>query len=452
MKRIVPSLLALALCSGLAVIPSAEASLPPVVDGQPLPSLAPMLERATPAVVNIATSGTIEMSEHPLMRDPFYRFFFGNRPLERKTNSLGSGVIVDAENGYILTNNHVVKDADTITVGLKDGRQLKAKLVGTDPDADVAVLQIPSEHLTALPLANSDQLRVGDFVVAVGNPFGLGHSVTSGIVSALGRSGLGIEQYEDFIQTDAAINPGNSGGALVNLRGELVGINTAIVGPAGGNVGIGFAIPINLARNLMAQLVAHGEVRRGLLAVDGDSLNPDLAQALGTEQQTGMVITDVVPGSSAARAGLAAYDIVVAVNGRPVRSKQDLFNQVGLQNPGATVRLDILRKGKRQQLAVPLESESRFEVDGAQILPLLKGTRLANPRPGSHDGTGVQIRKLVPGSIADRLGLQEGDLILAINRYRTRNLDELKAVVAESERVVAFTIRRGDENLLLTVR
>ncbi|MBI2381553.1 MAG: DegQ family serine endoprotease [Gammaproteobacteria bacterium] len=440
----------LAFC--LTLPPVSQASLPPTVAGQALPSLAPMLEQATPAVVNIATKSTIDAEAHPLMRDPFFRYFFGTQPRKRPNNSLGSGVIVDAQKGYVLTNHHVVKDADVITVGLKDGRQVEAKLVGTDPDTDVAVLRIKPERLSALPLADSSQLRVGDFVVAIGNPFALGHSVTSGIVSALGRSGLGIEQYEDFIQTDAAINPGNSGGALVNLRGELVGINTAILAPGGGNVGIGFAIPINQARGLMAQLIEHGEVRRGLLAIDGDSLNPELAQALGVSVQQGLIVSDVAEGSTAEAAGLKPYDVITAIDGRPVRGKQDLFNFLGLQNAGATVSLRIQRGEDQRELAVRLESERSFEVEGADVHPLFEGARLGNPRPGRQDGPGVHVRGVAGSSVAARLGLKPGDVILAINRYRTRDLDELRELAGNSQRVLAINILRGGNNLLLTVR
>ena len=446
MRHCLPLLLGL----GLFVSVPSSASLPVAVDGQALPSLAPMLEHASPAVVNIATRGTIETNAHPLMRDPFYRYFFGNRPLKRKTNSLGSGVIVDAAKGYVLTNNHVIENADVITISLQDGRQFDAKLIGTDPDTDVAVLQIPNDRLTALPLTDSDKLRVGDFVVAIGNPFSLGHSVTSGIVSALGRSGLGIEQYENFIQTDAAINPGNSGGALVNLRGELVGINTAILAPGGGNVGIGFAIPINQARGVMQQLIQYGEVRRGLLAIDGDTLTPELAQALDTPPRAGMIITDVLEGSSADRAGLKPYDIITTLNGKPVRSKSELFNQLGLLPLGSSVTLDVVRGDQTRQISVALDSERTYQLDGASMHPILKGALLGNPR--AKEEAGAWVRDVAEDSPAGRSGLQAGDVIVAVNRYRVRDLDELKAVVAESGRVLALNIRRGNTNLLLTLR
>jgi serine protease Do/serine protease DegQ len=296
-------LLTLAL---LLASPVTEAALPAEVDGQPLPTLAPMLERVTPAVVNIATRGRVQVRENPLLSDPFFRRFFDlpTPRRERRTQSLGSGVIIDAAEGYVVTNHHVIAKAQEISVTLRDGRALPATLVGADPEADIAVIQVTADDLGELPLADSDALRVGDFVVAIGNPFGLGQTVTSGIVSALGRSGLGIEGYEDFIQTDASINPGNSGGALVNLRGELVGINTAILAPSGGNVGIGFAIPASMVRELVAQLVEHGEVRRGQLGIVLQDLTPQLAEAFGIANGGGAVVSQVLDGSPAERAGL----------------------------------------------------------------------------------------------------------------------------------------------------
>ncbi len=327
----------------------APAAIPSLLSNQPVPTLAPMLERITPAVVNIATEGRVRLPRNPLLDDPFFRRFFDfpDTPQERRTQSLGSGVVVDAGKGYVITNHHVVENAQTVTVTLRDGRKLKARLIGSDPESDVAVIQIPSKNLTALPLANSDRLRVGDFVVAIGNPFGLGQTVTSGIVSALGRSGLGIHGYEDYIQTDASINPGNSGGALVDLRGELVGINTAILAPSGGNVGIGFAIPSNMVKQLMGQLVKHGSVRRGQLGVTVQDLDSNLARAFGIPRNQGAVISQVLLGSAAARAGLRVGDVVLAVNGKPIRGASSLRNAVGLLRVGERIRLDIVRDGRR---------------------------------------------------------------------------------------------------------
>lgn len=325
------------------------AALPAFVGDQPLPTLAPMLEKVTPAVVNIATESRVERAWSPLLDDPFFRHFFNipQKPREERIQSLGSGVIVDSRKGYVVTNHHVIDRADTITVILRDGRRLQAKVIGSDPETDVAVIQVKETDLSSLPLASSDALRVGDFVVAIGNPFGLGQTVTSGIVSALGRTGLGLQGYEDFIQTDAPINVGNSGGALVNLRGELVGINTAILAPGGGSVGIGFAIPSNIVKRLMEQLVRYGEIQRGQLGVVIQDLTDDLAQAFGIHQNEGALIAQVMPDSAAERAGLKAGDVVLSINGKPVGGAGQLRNDVGLLRIGERIRLDVLRDGQR---------------------------------------------------------------------------------------------------------
>jgi len=346
---------------------AACAGLPVAVGGQPLPTLAPMLEQVTPAVVNVATEGRVPLRRNPLLDDPFFRRFFDlpeDLPRERRTESLGSGVVVDARRGYIVTNHHVIAYADSITVTLRNGRQVDAELIGSDPESDVAVIRIPAGNLTALTLADSDKLRVGDFVVAIGNPFGLGQTVTSGIVSALGRSGLGIQGYEDFIQTDASINPGNSGGPLVNLRGELVGVNTAIVASSGGNVGIGFAIPSNMVRQIMAQLVRYGQVKRGQLGVWAQDLSPDLAEAFGITNNRGAVIAQVIPDSAADRAGVKAGDVIVAIDGKPIRNAAGLRNAIGLLNIGERIRLDLLRDGKPLTIRVRI-TDMRQPLRGA---------------------------------------------------------------------------------------
>jgi Do/DeqQ family serine protease len=353
---------ALVLLSGVAVFaspPAALAAAPiPETGGAVVPSLAPMLIKVTPGVVNIAVRGKVR-EENPLLQDPFFRRFF-NLPQqrqfeERETQATGSGVIVDATNGYVLTNAHVVENATNIEVTTKDNRRLPAKLIGRDPDTDVAVLQVPANNLTAVPMGDSDKLQVGDFVLAIGNPFGLGQTVTSGIVSALGRSGLGIEGYEDFIQTDASINPGNSGGPLVNLNGQLVGINTAILAPGGGNIGIGFAVPISMARRVMDQLTRYGEVKRGRIGVEIQDLTPDLAQAMNTSHTTGAVIRRVDPGSPADRAGLRNGDVVIAVNGSPVRSGTQLRNTIGLSRIGDEISLTVDRRGGEHIVGVKVE-------------------------------------------------------------------------------------------------
>src|SRR6202140_1479451 len=365
MIRMLSALVAMGAVAGvapLAIVPSGRPALAaapiPEVGGAVVPSLAPMLARVTPGVVNIAVKGRVK-EENPLLQDPFFRRFFNlpqrSQPEERETQATGSGVIVDAANGYVLTNGHVTETATRIEVTTKENRRFTAKLIGTDSDTDVAVLQIPATNLTAVPLGDSDRLQVGDFVLAIGNPFGLGQTVTSGIVSALGRSGLGIEGYEDFIQTDASINLGNSGGPLVDLQGRVVGINTAILAPGGGNIGIGFAVPINMARQVMDQLVNYGEIKRGRIGVAIQDLTPDLAQALGTRHTQGAVIARVEPGSPAERAGLRTNDLVVAINGAPMRSGTELRNRVGLSRIGDAVELTVERGGAERNVTVRVE-------------------------------------------------------------------------------------------------
>ena len=340
------------------LVPSNSSAVSARVNSAPLPSLAPMLKRVAPAVVNIATEGRVTVRPNPLFKDPFFRKFFDlpKQPRQRRTQSLGSGVIVDAVRGHIVTNAHVIDRADSITITLQDGRQFSAKVIGSDPEADVAVIQIPARNLTAASLADSDQLQVGDFVVAIGNPFGLGQSVTSGIISALGRSGLGIEGYEDFIQTDASINPGNSGGALVNLRGELVGINTAILAPSGGNIGISFAIPTNMVQRLVQQLVRFGKVDRGQLGVTVQDLNAQLAATFGLNVNQGAIVTEVLPNSSAARVGLQRGDVVTALNNKPIRDASALRNAIGLLRVGDRLVLDLVRKGQPLRLTTRVGS------------------------------------------------------------------------------------------------
>ncbi len=430
-----------------------RAALPAAVDGQPVPSLAPMIERVTPAVVNIATEGHVQMRLNPLFNDPFFRRFFNipDQLPERKTQALGSGVIIDSTRGLVVTNNHVIANADQIRVKLRDGRVLDAELVGSDPDTDVAVIRIPPKDLTALPLADSDALRVGDFVVAIGNPFGLGQTVTSGIVSALARSGLGIGEYEDYIQTDASINPGNSGGALVNLRGELVGINTAIFSQSGGNIGIGFAIPVNNVRQVVDQLVKYGEVRRGFLGVELQDLNPDLAQAFGITQTEGAVIASVAQGSPADKAGLRQGDVVVAVNGRTVRSAFDVRNQIGLTRAGEKVELEVVREGSRKKITTKVsERESeQASAGGATGVrnPVLAGATFSDipdSIPEYEGESGVFVADVERGSRAWRSGLRPGDLITSVQRQRVRNLDQfLELVQAESGQLLVG-VRRGN--------
>lgn len=430
---------------------SVQAALPTYAEGQALPSLAPMLERSMPAVVNISTSTNILVSENPLMQDPYFRQFFNvpNQLRQQQKNSLGSGVIIDNLQGLVLTNNHVIDKADKIMVTLNDGRQLSAKLIGTDPEADVAIIQIPAENLTMLPIADSSQLRVGDFVVAIGNPFGLGQTVTSGIVSALGRSGLGIEGYEDFIQTDASINPGNSGGALVNLRGELVGMNTAILAPSGGNVGIGFAIPSNMVVTIKDSLVKHGEVRRGLLGVTTQDLTPELVKAFDLKNKHGAAISRIENNSPAAKAGLEPGDIIVAANGRPIKNSHDIRNVVGLMQIGDKVELEYFRGNEKKQVTATIGKQELPQLAGDKLHRTLQGTLLSTPLKNQIEG--VLIEKIDTTSNAWRVGLRPGDVIVSANRYRVHNLEELKQVI-DPNGPLLINIQRGQEGFFVVLK
>ena len=454
MRRVVlPVALLLAAFAGGYVaqgaLPSAaHAALPAQVDGAPLPSLAPMLERVMPAVVNIH-SKTVVRVRNPYANDPLYQYFFGlpNAPQERIKQSLGSGVIIDAAGGLVLTAYHVIDGADDVEVTLADGRTLTAEVVGTDEDTDVGLIRIPADKLLAVPLAQGEALRIGDFVVAVGNPFGLGQSVTSGIVSALGRSGLPGLGYQNFIQTDASINPGNSGGALVNLRGELVGINTAIFNPGGssaGNIGIGFAIPVELARDVVQQLQNFGEVRRGTLGVETQEITPEIAQALSLDTRRGAVVTRVQAGSPAAAAGLRTGDVITAIDGRAVTSRLDLHNAEGLLPVGKAIRIDLLREGKATSVSAALKARPK-DLAGETLDPRLGGATFSElpERYRSQGLTGVLISDVEPGSRAAANGLRAGDLISGLNQREFSDLAALQAAFARKPAQILLSLTRG---------
>ena len=435
---------------------NAFAAIPAYVEGQALPSLAPMIEKTRPAVVNIATRGSVNIQNHPLLNDPlFKRFFkgFENLPQRKEVKSLGSGVIIDADAGYIVTNHHVIEGADEIAVTLHDGQQLEAKVVGSDPEADVAILKVEQDdiELTYIPFADSSELRVGDFAVAIGNPFGLGQTVTSGIISALGRTGLGIEGYEDFIQTDASINPGNSGGALVNLRGELIGINTAILASGGaGNVGIGFAIPINMVRELTDQLIEYGEVRRGMLGVIMQNLTPELARAFGLDMHQGVVISQVVENSAADKAELKAGDVVSEINGVPVKSASSMRNMVGLMRVGAKMDIKVIRDGEEKILTAYIEDEVEQSLEGEKL-----NARLAGAVIESNDDNGNQflvISDVSRGSPAWNARLRKGDLILSVNRAPVKSLSDLKKMVKPDDEQILFNVQRGQTALFILIQ
>ena len=449
MNRTTPLALVLALLIALGAAPAAHAQ---AATGQA--SLAPMLKGVTPAVVNIAVTAKVEI-DNPLRR------FFGPdvEPIEREVQSIGSGVIIDAAKGYVLTNHHVINQADTIKVRLNDDRVLDAKLIGSDPDTDVAVLQIKADNLKALPLGDSDKLLVGDFVVAVGNPFGLGQTVTSGIVSATGRSGLG-GRYEDFIQTDASINPGNSGGALVNLKGELVGINTASFNPQGsiaGNIGLGFAISTKLARYVMNEIITHGSVVRGRIGIGGQNVTPELAKAFDLPAARGAVITQVVPDSPAAKAGLKAEDIILEADGQEVRDFDQLRNLIGLRRVGDRIEMKVLREGKPRAITVVIgkNTEQVAEAGGGKLHPRLAGATFApideNNAPAMREVRGVVVQRIVPRSPASRI-LREGDIIMAVNRQRISSIAELEKLAGAEQKQLLLHVWRENGAFFIVVQ
>ncbi len=442
-------LLFLALMSGSGL---AMAALPVAVEGQPLPSLAPVLKQVTPSVVNVNTL-TRTRVRSPLLEDPFFRRFFNvpDRPRERVSQSLGSGVIVDAKKGYVLTNYHVIARADEISVGLKDGRTLEAKLIGIDPDTDLAVIQIPAEDLTALELADSDKLQVGDFVVAVGNPFGLGQTVTSGIVSALGRTGLRGLEFQNFIQTDASINPGNSGGALINLRGELVGINSAIFTPSGGNVGIGFAIPSSMASYVMGQLVEFGEVRRGTLGLVVQNLTPELAGAFSIELGRGVLVAGTIAGSAADDAGMQPGDIIVRVAKNDTNSVQDFYNAEGRLAIGESLKIEYLRKSKTRSAKLVIQPVP--VIDGADLDYRLEGARFIDltEKDKRQVVSGVLIDELDESSRLARQGLSEGDIITGANRESVNNLAELRKALEQMRSPLLLQVVRGSRAYVVRI-
>ncbi|QWG21732.1 DegQ family serine endoprotease [Bradyrhizobium sediminis] len=410
------------------------------------------MKKVTPSVVNIAVKGRIAQEQNPLLNDPFFRKFFNvpETPAEREIRAAGSGVIIDAREGLIVTNNHVVEHADEISVTLTDGRHFQAKRVGADPDTDVAIIKVPAADLVAIPLGDSDKLEVGDYVVAIGNPFGIGQTVTQGIVSALRRTGLGIKGYEDFIQTDAPINPGNSGGALVSLRGELVGINTAIVGPSGGNVGIGFAIPANMIREVMDQLVRYGEVRRGRLGIAVQDLTAELSDAMGLpSHQSGAVVANVEAGSAAERAGLKSGDVITSVDNTPVRSASALRNKIGLLRVGDTAELAVTRGGKSMVIRATVATPVQKQFQGGQVNPLLDGATFG-PVTGDTSIRGVEVISVQAGRKAARAGLRKGDIITSVNQKAVAGPDEFaEQAKASPKRLLLALIRDGHAHFLV---
>ena len=441
----------------LGPMQSNGAGLPLALDGKTLPSLAPMLEDVLLSVVNISTEGRVSAGGSPFQSDPFFERFFNRRPdsqpRQRRTRSLGSGVIIDSESGYVVTNHHVIENADQIRVRLDDGRSFEAKVVGADPEADVAVIQIPAKGLKAINIGDSDTLRVGDFVVAIGNPFGLSQTATFGIVSALGRSGLGIEDYEDFIQTDASINQGNSGGALVNLRGELIGVNTAILARGGGNVGIGFAIPVNMAVSLTAQIIEFGEVRRGRLGVHIQDLTPELAQAFGVEAGSGALISKVMPDSAAKAADLREGDVITMVNGRAIKGATELQNVIGLARADEEIELTYIRDRKSFNKKIRIRAIVAEFGRGIQISESFEGASLEDVDDSSSQNgqPGIRVVEVTSGSPAWQSGLRSGDVILSVNRQWVFSLEDLVQIVNGRTRGLLLNIQRGESALFLVI-
>jgi Do/DeqQ family serine protease len=456
---------AMALAAGLAgpaafaASPTSPASPQPppasTPDAAPMPSLAPMVKRVSPAVVNIATRGTIKEKpgqRNPLLDDPFFRRFFDvppdTKPRERQFQSAGSGVIVDARNGYIITNYHVIENANEITVTLLDNRTFSAKVLGSDEGADIALLQAKQPNLVAMALGDSSRLEVGDYVVAIGNPFGLQHTVTAGIVSALGRTGINPEGYEDFIQTDASINPGNSGGALVNLRGELVGINSAILSGSGGNIGIGFAIPVNMAKGVMDQLIKYGQVKRGVLGVNIYDVTPDVAKEFGLADASGALVAGVTQGSAAERAGVKTGDIIVSINGVAMKSARELRNAIGMLRIGDQVEIGLLRDGKTRQVTA-LVAE-RTETETANAADISRGLEGADLGDAPESG-GVLVRSVQDGSPAAQAGLRTNDLIVGVGRTPVSNTKSFREA-SKGLNLLLLNVRRGTAVVLIPIR
>ncbi|HAS0734563.1 TPA: serine endoprotease DegQ [Enterobacter hormaechei subsp. xiangfangensis] len=455
MKKKNQLLSALALSVGLSLSASfpVSAALPSQVPGQEaIPSLAPMLEKVLPAVVSVQVEGTARQSQR--IPEELKKYFGEDAPDQQAQpfEGLGSGVIIDAAKGYILTNNHVISQADKISVQLNDGREFDAKLIGGDDQSDIALLQVQNpSNLTQIAIADSDKLRVGDFAVAVGNPFGLGQTATSGIVSALGRSGLNLEGLENFIQTDASINRGNSGGALLNLNGELIGINTAILAPGGGSIGIGFAIPSNMAKTLSQQLIQFGEVKRGLLGIKGMEMSADIAKAFKLNVQRGAFVSEVLPNSGSAKAGVKSGDVIVSLNDKPLSSFAELRSRIATTEPGAKVKLGLIREGKPLTVEVTLDKSTSSSASAEQISPALQGATLSDGQ--LKNGTkGISVTTVEKSSPAAQAGLHQDDVIVGVNRTCVQSIAEMRKVLESKPAVIALQIIRGNDTLYILLR
>lgn len=449
-----PAILIAAVCAML-VFPATPAYTAPPFAGQ---SLAPMLERAMPAVVGVESEATVKVPQRRVFPHPFFEFFGERMPQqpyrERKRAGTGSGVIIDAEKGYVITNHHVIAGADSVVVMLNDGRRYDAEVLGSDPETDISILRIDADDITEMKLGDSDNLRVGDYVFAIGSPFGLSQSVTSGIVSALGRSGLGIESYEDFIQTDASINRGNSGGALININGELIGINTAILGSSGngGNIGIGFAIPINMAVGVTEQLLEYGHVKRGQLGIVIQALTPELAKAFDVERSAGIVIAQVRPDSPAEKAGLELGDVILSVNGRPVKNHHQMRSYIGLRRIGERVVMEVLRDGEEIEVTAVITEPEMRNASGEKLNRKFAGVLLENFTPSrTGEPAGVLVKDIRRSSHAYDSGLRQGDIIISINRKPVLNLEQLRQAVSVDRSTLAVLVKRKGRRIFLGI-
>lgn len=458
MKKFLPITIILAVFTWFAVISpmSYAAGLP--IDK----SIAPMLEKVMPAVVNIRAQ--IKITDFNTLRELQKQRNSMRKNGEDNNNdqnlpstfvSVGSGVIVDANNGYILTNAHVVNDATTVTVTLSDNRHYTAKIIGLDKPSDVALIQIKAKNLMAATMGDSNKIKVGDFVAAIGNPFGLNHSVSSGIVSALGRTTLGIESFENFIQTDAPINPGNSGGALINMQGELVGINTAILAPDNrGSIGIGFAIPANMAKSVMLQLISFGDVKRGILGIGAQDITPELANAFNTTLTKGAAVAYILPTSPAQQAGLEVGDIITAVNGVEVKNASEVVNTVGFLRVDSKTNINIFRNNKPMTITVTLSDPKKRKSMVEQSDPFLYGASLKNfsilsPIHGSVQG--VLVMGVEEDSSSWHSDLRPGDVITSINQQKIKNISELKTVIAKADKQLLINVLRGPGAVFLVI-